>query len=294
MGIKMGAAFHLLDQEMVRASDAANRRKAWKCETAGCPARVHVVKEHRRETDSGPHTIPPFFRLNPGEQHTTLCRYNLPGYVQQIYAQSDSDVLQALAQGIYAFRLHLLDGPLRALGSSTGRGGAGSTGAPQPGRVLDPYLRVLSQILELRSAIYSQPNLARLIQLRFGQSVIRWDDFYYEIGDYFSAHQHLTSQAVKSPPICIEGVVKRVQQPSGSIRDPEIYLAGIRRTHGDAPPEVAAPRARVRTPDLVLPAHGERVLVFGRWHSEPPQPGATRFLRLAVDLYRPGQLLVVP
>lgn len=211
-----------------------------------------------------------------------------------MYAASDSDVLQALADGQYVFRLHLLCEPLRRLGP----GGGGSPGEPEEPEIrgrLDPYLRLLSQILEIRAAVETNRALARLIQLDLGGTRVPWSKFYFEFGEYFSCHKHLQRRR-SAHPVCIEGHVRSVR-PAGQYGPPMFYLAGESLRSEDAH-DVASPQVRIQGPRVSLPKPGTRVMVFGLWRahrpSEPTDGSRTRFHRIVADIYRDRQVMAIP
>jgi hypothetical protein len=220
----------------------------------------------------------------------------LKGFVQNIYATSNSDVLKALANGQYVFRLHLLDGPLRRSRHPSSRSQSGGTTNPQPGGELDPYLNVLSQILLLRAAIEQQKDLAKLIQLDFDGTLISWEHFYYGPDDHFAAHEYLLNAGQNTHPVVLNGYVKKTQPPKGRIEDPELYLAGEMRKVNQRKDVVSA-RARIRSSLPGVPP-AQQVLIFGRWRADPAASDGkklpTYFYRLQTEVYRPKQILIVP
>jgi hypothetical protein len=258
---------------------------------------VTYVREHKRASTDGTYVTPAHFRLGSNVDHAVSCLYNLTGYVQQVYAQSNSDVLEELANGQYEFRLHLLSGPLRALGFANRARRAGTAEDPLPGQQLDPYLSVLGQVLELRAAVYADALLADLIQLKLEGRSIPWDEFYFAFGEYFDSYD-LTRRQDRAPHLmCLEGDVGRVVPANSPEGVPIVYLKGHTRAPAEGVTEVISPRVRFRN-GVPTPRAGARVLVFGDWYAEREGvgdgEGQKTFLRLATNVYRSGQVLVLP
>lgn len=237
MGIKMPEAYYK-PQNCVMRVDEAEKVKASEltsnlyCSSENCRTRLRFVHSYNKGEESEI-TVSSHFSLvsGSGSPHSDDCQYNVGGQVKIIARKAD-DMMQSIADGKYKFRLHLLFGALNAreeeLVGATSQSGSNTRGQVETtyktkGR-LTAYLSTARKIMELRSKIELERDIAQYVEIQFQRDTIRWADFYFERENLFRCYERVNNH---SYPICIEGEVKSIQIPSNSRKNAIIQLKTI-------------------------------------------------------------------
>ncbi len=187
-----------------------------------CRCAVNGVRSYPKNIADEQVVIAAHFRLAANIDHAWACRYNVEKTITRFVANSkairkiDADakpILERVAQGHPAeFRLHIL---MDAIGKAT-------SGVPQPSpgarykhrepdesagadyvrttRVLKPYFRTAKGILALIARIQKHSDLAALISLKYGDQVIRWDQFFFDTDNYAELYEYLFAEKQKRGP----------------------------------------------------------------------------------------------
>ncbi|KYP79553.1 hypothetical protein AYW79_13735 [Ferroacidibacillus organovorans] len=226
MGIKMSEAYYKPQNRVIRVDEAdkveaSELKSNLYCSSENCRTRLKFVHSYNKGVESEI-TVPSHFALVTGidSPHSDDCQYNVGGQVKIIARKAD-DMMHSIANGKYKFRLHLLFGALNAKEGEV-VGPTSQTGSNTRGQVettyttkgsLTAYLSTARKIMELRSKIELERDIAQYVKIQFRGDTVRWADFYFERENLLRCYERVNSH---SYPICIEGEVKSIQIPSNS------------------------------------------------------------------------------
>jgi hypothetical protein len=129
----------------------------------GCDLRFVPRYQQNRANRIEPIDVPAYIGLTSDSEHITGCRYDAPGRITAIVAQSDPDFIKALDDGKRELRLLALHNGLggRSLsGVTSAPGGKATAGAPSGNKTtnftqteekLSSYLRTTADLVALRA-----------------------------------------------------------------------------------------------------------------------------------------------
>lgn len=177
------------------------------CRVNGVQASTPTQKQKRKFKD-------PFFRLAPGVNHQTGCRYNPDLVVTRLVARSreikriDEDaeeIFAAASEGKPAeFRLHIVMEAFKWLRAETKPSASGVNDERPPKkityryirskRVLKSYLRIAKAVLALIARLQEQKELKQCVQLAFGPERIKWENYFFDLTRYCDLYESLTQQ----------------------------------------------------------------------------------------------------
>ena len=201
----------------------------------GCDVRFVPRYQQNRANRVEPVDVPAYIGLTRGSEHAAGCRYDAPGRLKIIAAQSDPDFLNALEDGKRELRLLALHNGLRKHGLSGNAPAVKGTG-PNAGTLktateviasekkLDSYLRTTADLLALRAMCESDALLASELVLRLGAKRIPWKQFFFE-HDRFDEAWELVAKSGNNPyPVALVGSVRSFHQPPASAKYSSSFL----------------------------------------------------------------------
>ncbi|WP_339266500.1 hypothetical protein [Paenibacillus sp. FSL R5-0470] len=224
MGTKMPEAYYTKENKIIKI-DYANKAMngSFKCKTEKCRVPVIFVDAHKKKYADKTVVVNPYFRLESNEKsHHIDCKYNTKGQVEVIARESDDNILKAIEEGKYNFRLNIIDEALKTLNSSNKdelENEDPSLNLKRPSRVyvnqgkLDSYFSTMQRIMQLRSLTETHDELREIILLQYGKQEIKWSQFYYVSDSLSKCYTYIKRNDVTHP-ICIEGVLKEIELPS--------------------------------------------------------------------------------
>jgi hypothetical protein len=224
MGTKMPEAYYTNENKIIKieyANKAMNG--SFKCKTEKCRVPVIFVDAHKKKYADKTVVVNPYFRLESNEKpHHIDCQYNTKGQVEVIARESDDDILKAIGEGKYNFRLNIIDEALKTLNSANkdeSENEDTSLTLKRPSRVyvnqgkLDSYFSTMQRIMELRSLTETHDELREIIVLQYGKQEIKWHQFYYASDDLSKCYTYMNRND-RTHPICIEGELKEIELPN--------------------------------------------------------------------------------
>jgi hypothetical protein len=251
----------------------------------GCAVRFVHRYQQNRSNRIEPIDVPAYIGLTSDSEHIAGCRYDAPGRLTAIVAQSDPDFLRELDTGKRELRLLVLHNGLRGKGLSgatPARPGTG-TGAPggastttnatvyvvESGKRLSSYVRTTADLVALRARCESDAFLASELILRFGTRRIAWKNFFFEREQYDEAWELMREGGTNAFPIALAGAVRShyVPSPEAKYKNAFLNCHPLFRKTGD-PDRVETFEASVAHEDATwlsgFPA-GTEVVMFGLW-----------------------------
>lgn len=220
----MPEAYYTKENKIIKI-DYANKAMngSFKCKTEKCRVPVIFVDAHKKKYADKTVVVNPYFRLESNEKsHHIDCKYNTKGQVEVIARESDDNILKAIEEGKYNFRLNIIDEALKTLNSSNKdelENEDPSLNLKRPSRVyvnqgkLDSYFSTMQRIMQLRSLTETHDELREIILLQYGKQEIKWSQFYYVSDSLSKCYTYIKRNDVTHP-ICIEGVLKEIELPS--------------------------------------------------------------------------------
>lgn len=224
----MSEAYYTEDNKIIKI-DYANKAMngSLKCKTEKCRVPVIFVDAHKKKYADKTVVVNPYFRLESNEKsHHMDCKYNTKGQVEVIARESDDNILKAIEEGKYNFRLNIIDEALKTLNSSNkdeSENEEPSQTLKHPSKVyvnqgkLNSYFSTMQRIMELRSLTETNDELRELIELQYDKQKIKWSKFYFESDDLSRCYTYIKRNDVTHP-ICIEGVLKGIVLPSENFK----------------------------------------------------------------------------
>jgi hypothetical protein len=228
MGTKMPKAYHEKDKKVVNIDEAnSSMNNSLLCETAECRVAVTFVNAHKKKFADKTVVVNPYFRLTSGENnHKTGCKYNIKGQIEVIVRGSDDDILKAIQDNRFNFRLNVIDEALKKLNNLSKSDineenelintNKSSKIFVNQGK-LDSYLSTMQKIMKLRLLAESNEELREMIILQYGKQEIKWSKFYYDSADLQKCYTYINRNDVTHP-ICIDGVIKEISAPKGNLK----------------------------------------------------------------------------
>jgi len=247
----------------------------------GCDLRFVPRYQQNRANRIEPIDVPAYIGLTSDSEHITGCRYDAPGRITAIVAQSDPDFIKALDDGKRELRLLALHNGLggRSLsGVTSAPGGKATVVAPSGNKTtnftqteekLSSYLRTTADLVGLRALCESDALLAAELILRFGTKRIIWSQFFFEQERYDDAWELIKAGGANAYPIALAGIVKSHHAPSPGAKYKSCFLNCrplYRRT--DDADRLDVFEASVAHPDgkwLASFPVGTEIVMFGIW-----------------------------
>jgi hypothetical protein len=233
LGVKVKKVKDKKTQEEVTVEDCEGGYDGeYVCHVNGCDAYMSFVHSYEQRRLERVITVPSFFKLKQNHKHSyKFCPYNTEGAVEVIARDSDPDVLRSLDDNKYEFSLQILHKPERSETTTEPRDG--SIEYPSKKRLkgktytrkgtAPSYIKVLQQVLALRSELEEDNELASLIVLNYRGKKIKWDAFYFEEDQYISAYKLVENKKQKHP-MCFQGVVSKLIPPTEKFKYWKIKL----------------------------------------------------------------------
>lgn len=202
----------------------------------GCDVRFVPRYQQNRSNRIEPIDVPAYIGLTSDSAHVSGCRYDAPGRLKAIVAQSDSDFIKALDDGKRELRLlalhnglggRSLSGITSTLGSKASSGAASeskTTDFIQSDKKLSSYLRTTTDLVALRALCESDALLAAELTLRLGAKRITWNRFFFEQERYDDACELVKEGGDNAYPIALAGIVKSHHSPGPGAKYKSSFL----------------------------------------------------------------------
>lgn len=258
------------------------------CDDAACGCEVRFVPRYQqnRANRIEPVDVPAYIGLTRGSEHVAGCRYDAPGRLNIIAAQSDPDFMKALEDGSRELRLLALHNGLRKYGLSgnapTGKGANPSGGTSQTStqiitsqRKLDSYLSTTADLLSLRALCETDALLSSELTLRLGTKRIPWKQFFFEHENFDEAWELVSNGSNNPYPIALVGTVRSCRPPVAGAKYKSTFLniqPLYRKT--DDPLRIETFEVSIAHNDsawLGSFAIGNEIIMFGLWETSGPQ-----------------------
>lgn len=191
----------------------------------GCAVRFVHRYQQNRSNRIEPIDVPAYIGLTSDSGHIVGCRYDAPGRLTAIVADSDRDFIRTLETGKRKLRLLVLHNGLRgkglsgtrpmSTGTATGTSGGNTTlDVTQSEKKLSSYLRTTADLVALRALCESDAFLASELGLRFGTRRIAWKEFFFDRERYDDAWELVRAGGSNAFPIALAGTVRTHHTPS--------------------------------------------------------------------------------
>lgn len=214
MGVKMGEAFDSSGHEWT--ADLYHKGLGippLKCKF--CPASVTHNPSHSRDLDEKSVLVPAYFKLLPGERHSSGCTFAVQQEVTAILRES-RDLFESIRDGQYRLRLAMIKDALLGISPKTIQKESEKPGQ-EKGRVrttyvkasgkLPGYINSAKRVLKLRALCDDDAEIAKHLELVFeGNAVIHWPQFYFEATRHIEAFNTIVRNTVQHP-IALHGYV---------------------------------------------------------------------------------------
>lgn len=252
------------------------------CDHPTCACAVRFVHRYQQNRSNRiePIDVPAYIGLTSDSEHVAGCRYDAPGRLTAIVAQSDPDFVKELDTGKPELRLLVLHNGLRGKGLSGTKPAGPGTIAGTPGgnttidavqaeKKLSGYVRTTADLVALRALCDSDVFLASELILRFGTRRIAWKDFFFERERYDEAWELEREGGTNAFPIALAATVRSHYVPPPGGKHKNAFLNGypLYRKTGD-PDRVETFEASVAHKDANwlsgLPV-GTDIVMFGLW-----------------------------
>ncbi|WP_230956350.1 hypothetical protein [Burkholderia pseudomultivorans] len=249
----------------------------------GCAVRFVHRYQQNRSNRIEPIDVPAYIGLTSDSEHVAGCRYDAPGRLTAIVAQSDPDFVKALDTGKRELRLLVLHNGLRGEGLSgtasvrpgtrTGTPGVNATiDVVQSEKRLSSYVRTMADLVALRALCEADTFLASELVLRFGTRRIAWKDFFFERERYDEAWALVREGGTNAFPIALAATVRSHYVPSsgGKYRNAFLNCESLYRKTG-APDRVETFEVSVAHQDANWLSDfpvGTDIVMFGIWRAQ--------------------------
>lgn len=286
------------------------------CLTQGCGALMSFVPAYEQRRHEKVIQVPSFFKLRANERHRYgVCPFNTKGTIEVIARESDSNIVKALENGKHQLSLQILHKPFTesVRNSSNLNPSADLIGKPKKTKTYaskgtaPSYIKALNQILILRAKLEDNKELASLLTLTYRSKKIKWNNFYFEVDDYFRAFE-IAKKMEKPYPMCFHGVVSKVNPPTAKFNRSTIKAYG---------PYIEMDGVETKAPSLEFPVRDDKLdltlfepgtdfLVYGSPSVEeskniwiPPsqrdekKPQGLRFLGIKVWINHSAQIIAL-
>lgn len=249
--------------------------------TCGCDVRFVSRYQQNRANRIDPIDVPAYIGLTSDSEHITGCRYDAPGRITAIVAQSDPDFLKALDDGKRELRLLTLHNGLKGhslSGATAPPGGKPSEGIPsgntttdyvQTEKRLTSYLRTTADLVVLRAMCECDAPLAAALILRLGSKRIPWSQFFFEQERYDEVWELVKTSGANTYPMALAGVVKShyIPDPGTKFKNSFLNCRSLYR-HTDDPDRLETFAASIAHSDgkwLATFPVGTEIVMFGIW-----------------------------
>lgn len=249
----------------------------------GCAVRFVHRYQQNRSNRIEPIDVPAYIGLTSDSEHVAGCRYDAPGRLTVIVAQSDPDFVKALDTGKRELRLLVLHNGLRSKGLSGTTPVPPGTGTGTPGgnatidvvqskKKLSGYVRTTADLVALRALCESDTFLASELILRFGTRRIAWKDFFFERERYDEAWELVRQGGTNAFPIALVATVRSHYVPSTGDKFKNAFLnCGALYRKTAAPDRVETFEVSIAHEDanwlLSFPV-GAAIVMFGIWRAQ--------------------------
>ncbi|MEK3735212.1 hypothetical protein MKX64_22640 [Paenibacillus sp. FSL M8-0334] len=225
MGTKMPKAYYKTKDTIVSIDNADKEMNDFLfCETQDCRVPVIYVDAYKKKYVDKTVLVAPYFRLASNDKpHLNECKYNTLGQVKLIARDSDDNILRAVEEGSYSFRLNIIDESLRTLIQLVKDKSESEKSDPRISKPsakvytnqgkLNSYLSTMQKIMQLRSLTETNDELREFITLQYGKQTIRWSRFYYTSDDFKTCYTYIKRNKVTHP-LCLEGTIKEIEPPN--------------------------------------------------------------------------------
>jgi hypothetical protein len=246
----------------------------------GCAVRFVHRYQQNRSNRIEPIDVPAYIGLTSDSEHVAGCRYDAPGRLKAIVAQSDPDFIKTLETGRRELRLLVLHNGLRGkglsgtrltgTGTATGTSGGNTTiDVTQSEKKLSSYLRTTADLVALRALCESDAFLASELVLRFGTRRIAWKEFFFERDRYDDAWELVRAGGSNAFPIALAGTVRthHIPLPGGKYRNSFLNCHALYRKT-DNPDRVETFEVSIAHEDgkwLTDFPVGTDIVMFGIW-----------------------------
>lgn len=234
MGVKIS---RVRDKRTLKRITTLDCEKGYKgeyiCDSENCLAEMSFVAKHEKRRYEKVFEVSSFFKLKEGYTHSSLCPFDTSGILKIIAKKSDSNVLEALNDGKFEFSLQILHQPKQTnLGEKNNGKNLNDSEAQIKKKQkeyisngkMSNYINILNQILILRSQLEFNENISSQLRLKYQGKKIKWDNFYFADDQYQDLFILGMSEKI-SYPICLEGVVSKIDTPTEKFKYYSIKLS---------------------------------------------------------------------
>lgn len=232
MGIKIGKVKDKNNLRVITTEDCdQGYNSEYICITENCLANMIFTRRHEKRLLDKVVEVPSFFRLKNGSKHIQDCPYDTRGAIEVICRDSDSNILKSLDNQKFEFSLQVLHNPenktiensiINSYLKNNSNGKKLNKNYNSSGS-LSSYIKTLKQILLLRNKLEEDNNISETLLLNYRGTRIKWSCFYFSEKNYIDAFNLGILKKI-SYPICFEGVVKSVKEPTDKFNFYSIVL----------------------------------------------------------------------
>ena len=315
MGVKMGWAFDSTSHEW--AADSYHKglgNPPLKCKF--CPAAVTHNPSHSRDLDEKSILVPAYFKLLPGERHSSDCRFAVQEEVMKIVRES-KDLFESIRDGEYRLRLAMIKDALIEISSKPRPKTEIQKHEQEKEKVrtnyvkavgkLPGYINSAKRVLKLRALCDDDSEIAKHLELVFeGNTVIHWNQFYFEVTRHLEAFNTVIRNTVQHP-IALQGYVASKRIGVGKNGQSVLNLQKDRYQQDLENPENGiGVEVSIWTTDATWFSEfekGDEIVVLGLWSAALRPPEAAKKIcrykrfktnKLSVNLVLMAQVVKVP
>ncbi len=180
---------------------------------AYCMADIQYVSAYL--SGASKHLVDAYLRLGKNEDHTNECKNSVKGFIDRLVADSNAiedipSIFELQEDGSFLFRMNLLVEAQKAaedLSNLTDNDRSPKNTSyghdyVRTGQRLESYFRSASGIAKLRALIKDSSDvdlLKGLVKIKYKNSYIKWDDFYYDNSNYNTLFDRVTKAKLSHP-----------------------------------------------------------------------------------------------
>ncbi len=184
------------------------------CISHGCQCRLTHVPRGTRQLDDREVKVAAYFKRRVGSDHSLKCRFNIQATVNKLVAYSMpavnfENIFEKVDDKKVLFRLNISTEAINVVRAIQGTQGNKyeeqfrACNYVRSPRVLIPYLRSTKAIVALAARLQDKSELSKLVNIRQDGNDIKWQDFYYEYGDYERLYRRLFSDKGVIHPVIV-------------------------------------------------------------------------------------------
>lgn len=277
--------------------------KPLRCEF--CEAGVDFVNSFFRSIGDDRVAVGPYFRLSRGKVHGAGCPHSVRDQISIIARKSDPEVLAPVDGDRFELRLLAVQqalSQLQDLAQKKQGKSPTSAGTPtekqyvQAQKRLGGYINSAARVLKVRAACEAHAEIEDLLHLVFDGVRVRWQDFFFEVDDYFRCFAQV-SQATAQVPIAVHGTIKSIRTVDGKqgLRKVINLMTPYRQTDRADALDAACFSVWSTEPQAFQSYQpNQEVVVFGHWEVSGIKENPYKNENSAIRLFRNHELRLWP